>query len=172
MFAAKFPTRRSREFLPKNREFRRKNREFTERPVRASWIGGKYLARPRRRIWPRKLSFQRFARRDEFTDAPESRRCFESVFEGARRCLRSRACATTRIADADGSIDAERFIIQLQTRPSSIRALKATLKVLWRCHRLRCISVREVAKGSPRKYNPDGNFSKQYLAQNLLALVE
>ena len=84
--------------MPKNREFRRKNREFTERPVRASWIGGKYLARPRRRIWPRKLSFQRFARRDEFTDAPESRRCFESVFEGARRCLPSRACATTRIA--------------------------------------------------------------------------
>jgi len=80
--------------LPKNREFRRKNREFTERPVRASWIGGKYLARPRRRIWPRKLSFQRSARRDEFTDAARIAAVFRACFRG-----RTSLFALARVCD-------------------------------------------------------------------------
>jgi hypothetical protein len=38
------------------------------------------------------------------------------------------------------------YVVRLQARPGAdgIRALRATLKALWRHHRIRCLDVREV----------------------------
>ena len=48
------------------------------------------------------------------------------------------------------------YVVRLQARPGAdgIRALRATLKALWRFHRVRCLDVREVCG---EKRQPSGS---------------